>query len=72
MILYNNHLSNYDSFKDALVCSHLTQDDLKEVILFCKYHWLFYLARVEKMKQLVVWKEVRAFIIELRSLLSLA
>jgi len=45
-------------YKDNLVCSHLTDENLQDVVTFCKYHWLFMLAKSEKMKQLVLWKEI--------------
>jgi len=44
-------------YKGALVCSHLGDDILKEILIFCKYHWLFLLTQSERLKQLVIWKE---------------
>lgn len=45
-------------YKDNLVCSHLTKRNLSDVVLFLQYHWLFLLTKNEKLKKLVIWKEI--------------
>lgn len=45
-------------YQDTLVCNHLCDENLRDVVNFCKYHWLFLIAKKEKLRQIVIWKEI--------------
>ncbi|XP_065884221.1 protein inturned-like [Dysidea avara] len=44
--------------KGSLVCSHLADDDLKDVILFSMMHSLLKVTSQQKISQLVIWRKI--------------
>ncbi|KAK3600009.1 hypothetical protein CHS0354_012670 [Potamilus streckersoni] len=45
-------------FKDQLMCSHLPKEDLMDICLYLKYHFLFDLSVNQSLGQLVIWREI--------------
>ena len=46
------------TLKGALVCSHLSDSDLRCVVLFCNAHRLLELTAAESVNQIVIWRQV--------------
>lgn len=45
-----------------LVVNHLTREDLEDVVLYCKYHCLLAMSAEQRVGQLVIWREVCAWL----------
>ncbi|XP_069487212.1 protein inturned isoform X3 [Ambystoma mexicanum] len=45
-------------YKGYLVCSHLPKDDVLDIALYCRHYCLLPLAAVQRIGQLVIWREV--------------
>lgn len=45
-------------YKGYLVANHLPREDLEDVVLYCKYHCLLAMSAEQRVRQLVIWREV--------------